>query len=55
MTSVNVLAMVLSSQGKYGQAEEILQQTLSVTELVLGKGHPDILVSMSYLVIVLRR
>jgi hypothetical protein len=55
MTSVNVLAMVLSSQGKYGQAEEILQQTLSVTEPVLGKGHPDILVSMSYLVIVLRR
>jgi len=54
MTSVDVLAMVLSSQGRYEQAEEMLRQTLSAMEPVLGKRHPDVLMSMRYLVIMLR-
>jgi hypothetical protein len=36
---------------KYEQAEKVLRQTLSVMEPVL---HPDILISITYLVMVLR-
>jgi Flp pilus assembly protein TadD len=48
---MNNLPMALSSQGKYEQAEKILRQTISVMGPVL---HPDILISITHLVIVLR-
>jgi Tetratricopeptide repeat len=37
LTSMNNLAIALSDQGKYEQAEEIHHQTLGLMEMVLGK------------------
>jgi Flp pilus assembly protein TadD len=41
LTSMNNLAFLLDSQGKYDEAETIYQQTLLLSEKVLGKEHPD--------------
>lgn len=38
---MNNLAMVLSDQGKYEQAEDILRQELGLGKTILGKGHPS--------------
>ena len=46
LTSMNNLAEVLSSQGRYKKAEEMDQQALALTETVLGKEHPDKLTSV---------
>jgi Tetratricopeptide repeat len=43
------LTNVLRNQGKYEEAEEIHRQTLRLSETVLGKEHPDILMSMNNL------
>jgi hypothetical protein len=40
-------------QGKYEQAEEMHRQELWLSETVLGKKHPDTLMSMSNLANVL--
>ena len=53
LTSMNNLAMVLSSQGKYEEAEEMHRQTLELREKVLGKEHPYTLTSMNNLAVVL--
>jgi hypothetical protein len=37
------------AQGKYEQAEEMHRQALGLSETVLSKEHPDILMSMSNL------
>ena len=44
--SMNDLALVLSSQGKYEEAEEMHGQALALRERVLGKEHPDTLTSV---------
>ena len=49
LTSMINLARVLSSQGKYDEAEEIHRQVLALRERVLGKDHPDTLTSMNNL------
>jgi hypothetical protein len=54
LTSINYLALVLSDQDKYGQAEEIHRQELRLTETVLGKEHPSTLTSMDNLALVLK-
>jgi hypothetical protein len=41
--SVNNLAIVLYSQGKYSEGEEMNRQTLELAEKVLGKEHPHTL------------
>lgn len=46
LTSMNNLALVLSSQGKYEEAEEMHGQALALMERVLGKEHPSTLASM---------
>ena len=46
LTSMSNLASVLSSQGKYEEAEAINQQTLARKEKVLGPEHPDTLTSV---------
>src|SRR5437762_585064 len=46
---MNNLAVVLSDQGRYEQAEEMHRQALALKERVLGKEHPDTLTSMSNL------
>jgi tetratricopeptide (TPR) repeat protein len=53
LTSMNNLAVVLSHQGKYEQAEEMHQQALRLSETVLGKEHPSTLTSMNNLALVL--
>ena len=53
LVSMNNLAIVLSKQGKYEQAEEMHRQALGLRETVLGKEHPDALRSMNNLAAVL--
>ena len=43
LASANNLAMSLSKQGKYAEAEEMLQETLAACRRVLGSAHPDTL------------
>ena len=49
LTSINNLAGVLSSQGKYEEAEEMHRQALTLKKRVLEKKHPDTLTSVYYL------
>jgi tetratricopeptide (TPR) repeat protein len=51
---VSDLALVLSRQGKYEQAEEMHRQALKLSETVLGKEHPTTLTSMNNLATMLR-
>ena len=51
LTNMNNLTLVLSSQGKYKEAESIRQQTLALYKSKLGKKHPDTLTSMNNLCI----
>ena len=51
---MNNLATVLS-QGQKEQAEEMHRQELSLSEMVLGKEHPDTLPSIYNLAYVLRK
>jgi len=50
---MNNLALVLSSQGKYEQAEQMHRQTLGLRERVQGREHPNTLTSMDNLAEVL--
>ena len=50
---MNNLAIVLNSQGKYEEAEQMHRQTLALRETVLGREHPDTLDSMNNLALVL--
>ena len=54
LTSMNNLAEVLSSQGKYEAAEAMHRRTLELSEKVLGLEHPHTLTSMNNLAEVLR-
>jgi hypothetical protein len=54
LASMNNLAIGLSSQGKYKQAEEMHRQVLGLEETVLGNKHPSTLISMNNLAEVLR-
>ena len=53
LMTMNNLALVLSRQGKYGEAEEMHRQALALKETVLGKEHPDTLRSTNNLASVL--
>jgi tetratricopeptide (TPR) repeat protein len=55
LDSSGLLAMVLSDQGKYEEAEKMHRKVLTLTEKVLGKEHPDTLTSMKNLALVLSR
>ncbi|KAH8691011.1 hypothetical protein GQ44DRAFT_636626, partial [Phaeosphaeriaceae sp. PMI808] len=46
LTSMNNLALVLDSQGKYEEAETMNRQTLARREKVLVPEHPDTLMSV---------
>lgn len=54
LTSMNNLALALSNQGKYDEAEPIYRQTLALREKVLGKEHPNTLISMKNLALLLK-
>jgi hypothetical protein len=49
------LALVLSRQGKYAEAETMNRQTLELSEEVLGKTLPSTLTIISNLALVLNR
>ncbi len=53
LASMNNLAGVLDSQGKYEEAESMNRQTLARREKVLGEEHPNTLTSMNNLALVL--
>ena len=53
LDSMNNLAAVLNSQGKYEEAEQMHRQTLQLKEKVLGKEHPSTLTSINNLAAVL--
>lgn len=55
LMSINSLAGVLGSQGKYEEAEEMHRQALALMESVLGKEHPDTLMSVYRLAHLLHR
>ena len=47
--AVKDLGLMLSDQGKHGQAEKMDRQILGLMETVLDKEHPETLVSMNNL------
>ncbi|KAF2999044.1 hypothetical protein E8E15_000155 [Penicillium rubens] len=49
LTSVSDLGLVLSSQGKYDEAEAMHRRALEARENALGREHPDTLTSVSNL------
>ena len=48
-TSLNNLAFVYESQGRYGEAEPLLQQALEIRRRVLGNDHPNTATSLNNL------
>ena len=55
LTTMNNLAGVLGSQGKYKEAESMHRQTLATNKKMLGVEHPDTLTTMNNLALVLGR
>ncbi|MCK4403862.1 MAG: tetratricopeptide repeat protein, partial [candidate division Zixibacteria bacterium] len=41
-TSINNLALLYDSQGKYAEAEPLYKRALEIREKVLGSDHPDV-------------
>src|SRR6185369_17292211 len=54
-TSLHELASVLSRQGKYGEAEDLLRQALTLFEKALGRTHPSYGTTLHELASVLSR
>ena len=52
LTSLNNLAFLYKLQGRYGEAEPLLQHVLTARERVLGAEHPDTLASLNNLAVV---
>lgn len=55
LTSVNNLANVLESQGRYKEAEELYRRASEGRESVLGPDHPDTICSVSSLADILKK
>ena len=55
LTNMNNLALVLSEQGKYMEAEQMHQQELGLRQKVLGSKHPSTLASVNILASLLSR
>ena len=51
--SINNLASVLTSQGRYEEAERLYRQVLTLRDETLGKEHPDTLRTLNNLALVL--
>jgi tetratricopeptide (TPR) repeat protein len=48
-TNLNNLAALYSSQGRYAEAEPLLQQALKLSKRLLGKDHPSVATSLNSL------
>jgi hypothetical protein len=53
LSALNLYALVLSGQGKYGEAEEMNRKVLGGWEKMSGGVHPDVLTSVNNLALVL--
>jgi CHAT domain-containing protein/Tfp pilus assembly protein PilF len=53
--SLNNLALLYASQGKYGEAEPLYKRALVINEKALGKDHPDTALSLNNLAELYRR
>jgi tetratricopeptide (TPR) repeat protein len=53
--TMSALALVLTKQGKYADAEAMDRQTLEIREEVLGKIHPDTLITIGNLALILEK
>jgi tetratricopeptide (TPR) repeat protein len=51
---MNNLALVLSEQGQYSEAEALHRQTLELYKRILGEQHPSTLISINNLASVLK-
>ncbi|MCC6559194.1 MAG: tetratricopeptide repeat protein, partial [Polyangiaceae bacterium] len=51
--SLHALAVVLESQGKYGEAETLLRKSLALNEKALGVEHPSLYPTLTNLAVVL--
>ncbi len=50
-TSLNNLAVLYRTQGKYEQAEPLSQRALAIVEKALGPDHPDVATSLNNLAV----
>ena len=50
---MNNLVLVLTSQGKYEEAERLYRQVLALRDETIGKEHPDTLRTLNNLALVL--
>jgi CHAT domain-containing protein len=48
-TTLNNLASLYDSQGRYADAEPLYQRSLAIAEKVLGRDHPDVALSLNNL------
>ncbi len=48
-SSLNNLALLYSSQGRYTEAEPLYQEALSLSKKLLGQDHPDVATSLNNL------
>ena len=48
-TSLNNLALLYDTQGKYAQAEPLYQRALAIDQKTLGPDHPDVATSLNNL------
>ena len=55
LTSMNEIALALSEQRKYAEAERMHRETLAPREKVSGKEHPETLRSISIVALALSR
>jgi len=54
LITMSNLALVLTKQGKYAEAETMSRQTLELKEKALGKTHPETLMSVCCLAYLLQ-
>ncbi len=47
--SLNNLALLYESQGRYTEAEPLLLEALDLTKRLLGDNHPDVALSLNNL------
>ena len=53
-TSLNNLAALLKTQGKYAEAEPLYRRALAIDEKALGKDHPDVAIDLNNLALLLK-
>ena len=55
VTSLNNLAGLYETQGKYGEDEPLYKRSLAISEKALGPDHPDVATSLENYALLLRK